>query len=59
MEIKLSLGFTVVVHENGTFELPQRLYTTAELRKITTEINRTLRKSIISANAGEVLEDEE
>lgn len=44
MEIDLSLGFSVVVYEDGTFELPQRMYTTAELKKIAREINRTLRQ---------------
>lgn len=44
MEIDLSLGFSVVVLEDGTFELPHRMYTTAELKKIAREINRVLRQ---------------
>ena len=58
MEIEISLGFTVVVNTNGAFELPNRLYTTAELKKITREINRALRNSLAENSVDEVMYDE-
>lgn len=47
LEIEISLGFRVVVDDNGRFELPNWKFTTAQLKVITREINRELRKSRI------------
>lgn len=58
MEIDLSLGFSVIVNEDGTFELPNRLFTTTDLKRIAREINRELRKGLAESNVG-VLHDEE
>lgn len=47
LEINISLGFTVVVGDDGRFELPNWRFTTAQLKVIAREINRELRKSRI------------
>ena len=58
MKIDLSLGFSVVVDERGSFELPNRRFTTTDLKKITREINRESRKNLAESNMNEVLLDE-
>ena len=59
MKVKLSLGFSVDVDEQGRFELPNRRFNTAELKKITREVNRELRKNLAESNMSEVLLDDE
>lgn len=54
MRIDLSIGFSVEVDELGRFELPNRTYTTADLKKIAREVNRECRKSLAAANLEEV-----
>lgn len=56
MRIKVSLGFTVDVDDSGRFELPNRRFTTTELKVVTREVNRALRKSRIELE--EVLSDD-
>lgn len=38
------LDDTIQVSDEGRFELPSRLYTAAELKKIATEVNRAARQ---------------
>lgn len=40
-------GFWVEVDENGRFELPDRQFTAAELKKIARDVNRAIRKQNI------------
>ena len=47
MKIKISLGFSVEVGEDGRFHLPDREFNTAELKKIAREVNRTIRNSSV------------
>lgn len=58
MKIKLSLGFSVEVSESGKFCLPDRKFTTTELRKVVREVNQQLRKIDAENALGEVLEDD-
>ena len=37
-----SLDITLEVSEDGTFELPNRLYTTTDLKKIVRVVNKTI-----------------
>lgn len=58
IEIRLSLGFSVVVDEDGTFELPSRPFTTTELKKVVKEVNRALRYAMTENKLDEVLYEE-
>ena len=55
MIVKTTLGFSVEVNDdNGSFLLPQRHYTTAELKKIARDINRDMRQKHTTQLLGEV-----
>lgn len=58
MKVKISLGFTVDVSEDGRFQLPDREFTTTELKKIAREVNRQLRDNAAENVLGEVFDDE-
>lgn len=48
VEIKLGDDtIEVEVLDDGSFELPQRLYTTAQLKRIARDINRDMRRSAV------------
>ena len=58
MKVKISLGFTVDVGEDGRFHLPDREFNTTELKKIAREVNRQLRDNAAENVLGEVFDDE-
>ena len=43
MRVKISSGFTVEVAEDGRISLPDREFTTSELKRVVREVNRQLR----------------
>lgn len=45
MIIKTSLGFSVSVDSDGRFQLPDRSFTTTDLKKVARDISRAIRKS--------------
>lgn len=47
MRVKTSLGFSIEVNEDGRFNLPDRPFTTSELKKIAREVGRAFRQSQI------------
>ena len=49
MIVNTSIGISVDVGEDGRFNLPQREYTTTDLKKITRDINRSCRRQLIEA----------
>lgn len=58
MKIKTSLGFTVDVNEDGRFQLPDREFTTVELKKVVREVNRQLRENTVENVLNEVFDDD-
>lgn len=58
MKIKISLGFTVDVDEDGRFHLPDREFTTAELKRVVREVNRQMRENTAENVLNEVFDDE-
>lgn len=58
MRIKVSLGFTVDVDENGKFQLPDREFTTVELKKVVREVNHQLRENTAENVLKEVFDNE-
>lgn len=58
MKVKISLGFTVDVGEDGRFQLPDREFNPTELKKIAREVNRQLRDNAAENVLGEVFDDE-
>ena len=58
MRVKISLGFTVEVDENGRFHLPDREFTTTELKKVVREVNRQLRENTAENILNGVYDDE-
>lgn len=57
MKVKTSLGFKVDVDEGGQFYLPDRPFTTAELKKLAREIGRACRNAAF-ADLPETKEDD-
>lgn len=58
MRVKISLGFTVEVDEDGRFQLPDREFNTTELKKVVREVNRQLRENTAENVLNEVFDDE-
>ena len=58
MRVKISLGFSVEVDEDGRFELPERKFSSAELKKVAREVNRGLRDCTAEDDLNEVYGDD-
>lgn len=58
MVVKISLGFSVEVDEDGRFDLPTRKFSATELKKVAREVNRRLRNCAIEYDLNEVYGDD-
>ena len=58
MVVKTSLGFSVEVDFEGKFELPARKFSSAELKKVAREVNKSLRNFDVERDLNEVYNDE-
>ena len=56
--MKISLGFSVEVDEDGRFDLPARKFSPAELKKVAREVNRHLRNCTAEYDLNEVYCDD-
>ena len=58
MIVKISLGFSVEVDEDGRFSLPDRKFSASELKRVAREVNRHLRNCDVEYDLNEVYNNE-
>lgn len=54
VRIKTSLGFSVDVDDDGRFNLPDRQFTAAELKKVARDVNRAARQDAAAQQISEM-----